>query len=385
MININKSTILNLISSNAYFNSFFYSHWKPADTKKYLSIVNDFKSDDSIQDTSNLSLLKKEIDSGKKWIPGDINLANSLNYGIKKSVFPFELAQLHKPSIEHGMIFYDAIFEDTNNTAPITTSTMGPFRQEIIQKHRQIPVFVVGPYIQYAEPFYKENQFATEKKKLGKTLLVFPSHSTNLSSVSLDEKIYIAKINEIATEYDSVVVCSFWWNLNDPLIEMMKSSGFRVVSAGFRDDPNFLPRLKTIIRLADLAVGDSIGTNVGYCFSEKIPFKLLDTNTAQKTMVNEELKGEPDRQKKLNDLRYALCSDNTQAINSYLSYYWGMDIFYSEKDRRIMCDIEKDILKTTFGFTQNINQAIHKLKNQYKSQDQRRHLELLIESCQFLD
>lgn len=57
------------------------------------------------------------------------------------------------PSVEHGLILYDDIFTDVRYTGRKTVCTFSDFRKDIIQKYRNIPVFTVGPYINYAKDF----------------------------------------------------------------------------------------------------------------------------------------------------------------------------------------------------------------------------------------
>lgn len=322
-----------------------------------------------------------DIDNGKTWIPGDINVANSNNYGIKHALFPFEAETcLLRPSVEHGLILYEDVFQDVLYTAPMTCATMGPFRTKIIQSTRALPVFTVGPYIQYANSFYDDKKIQKMKHNLGSTLLVFPAHSTDLSNVFFDERNYIERVKEYASMYDTTLVCSFWWNINDRLIKHFESEGFKIVSAGFRDDISFLPRLKTIILLADLAIGNNIGTHVGYCYNLKTPFKLINTNYRHTTLVQKEKKGITQKEKHLSELKAAMLSDNSIEIDQLMKQYWGNGICRTINERKIMCEVTSDITKLTRGFFSKTPIVVPKLLQQYKSEEKIDHFRILYDS-----
>ena len=51
------------------------------------------------------------------------------------------------------------------------------------------PVFVTGPYIHYAKNFYSIDKIKELKEKYGKTLLVFPSHTYEESSIDRDQEL----------------------------------------------------------------------------------------------------------------------------------------------------------------------------------------------------
>ena len=128
--------------------------------------------------------------------------------------------------------------------------------------------------------WFVAQQSTALKKRLGKTLVVFPCHSTDIGSVTSDQELYLKKINSIARRFDTVLVNAFWWNVDDELIHRFESEGYTIVSAGFRDDINFIRRLRTILELADLVVGDSIGTHVGYALALDRPYKFIDVDTS---------------------------------------------------------------------------------------------------------
>ena len=69
-------------------------------------------------------------------------------------------------------------------------------------------------------------------------------------------------------------------NKHDPIIKKFAAEGYHISSAGFRDDVRFLSRLRTLIELADLVVGDDVGTHVGYTLALGVPYHQIPLGTS---------------------------------------------------------------------------------------------------------
>lgn len=174
--------------------------------------------------------------------------------------------------IEHGIRFGEALWPYFDYNACYICE--GDERiHEIPDADPLMPVMAVGPYIHYAEQYYSEERIQEERKKNGKTLLVFPGHSIEWEKTR--ENAFIDILYErYAKDYQTVMVCSYWRDLDSLEVQKFRERGARIVSAGFRGDNQFVRRLKTIISLADLAVGNDIGTNLGFCLYLKKPYVL---------------------------------------------------------------------------------------------------------------
>lgn len=243
---------------------------------KHRTLVSEAAKIDSIEDIEPLRELRRKCVKDGSFKSYDANFSNACIYGIWNSLFGEIDAPIYElPAVEHGLIFSDQVCMDLYATVRPCVVTFGDFRKERIQKQLNIPVFNIGPYIAYADPYYQGDVYRKLKRKLGRTLTVFPCHSTDISEIDFDLEKYVHEIIRIASDFDSVLVNSFWWNVDDPLIHRLESEGCRIVSAGYRDDVLFLSRLRTIIELSDLVVGDSIGTHVGYAFELGVPFRLI--------------------------------------------------------------------------------------------------------------
>lgn len=172
--------------------------------------------------------------------------------------------------VEHGLIFGSLVQRHYYNTFAKTVVTFSDYRKQFIKKRLSKEVETIGPYIRHVSPLMSEELIQIIKNKLGRILLVFPSHSISSTNVLFDQESLISKIQEIKTaqKFDTVVVCLYW---NDVLLGKHKiyvEAGFKTVTAGHTNDYYFLNRLRSIIQLADMTMSNSAGSHVGYCIAE---------------------------------------------------------------------------------------------------------------------
>lgn len=275
-----KNFVKGLFCIDGRFNSKFYDHFASGQ-KSLIEISSFFSQVDTIRDPEPLKQFRKSVDNHNAvWYSTDPNLSNSLIYGIWSSMFgSFGDKPLYEtPAVEHGLIFHNSIFTDLRYTCRPVAVTFGQYRKRVIRQFTDKAIFQVGPYIRYAAPYYTLEEYKTLKNELGKVLLLFPAHGTNEAIIQHEHAQYLAKVDALAEDYDTVLVNAFWWNINDPIIDAFERMGYRVVSAGFRDDVRFLSRLRTLIDLADLVAGDEIGTHVGYSLALGTPYRSLSVS-----------------------------------------------------------------------------------------------------------
>lgn len=167
---------------------------------------------------------------------------------------------------EHGYFFGPHIQEMEKITYTKKLITFGEIRRKHIETFiKDKDIFPVGPYIHYAPDYYDEVKYAEAKKKLGRTLLVFFSHSGTGNSASFDIEALVEKINSIRADFQSVVISLFWSDINPMIEKKLHDEGYIIFSSGHRYDYYFLSRQKTMIKLADVTMSNSVGTHVAYC------------------------------------------------------------------------------------------------------------------------
>lgn len=201
------------------------------------------------------------------------------------------------------------------------------------------------------------------KNSLGRTLVFFPAHSVNTTSVSREFAILETKLDALAQDYDSVLVCIFWWDINSPIVERFESKGYKVVSAGYLNDSNFMPRLKTILTLADSVYSDSLGTHAAYCRVLNVPFGLIDCDTRYK--VGGRFSDEQTHLEVETRLTDAILLDTSEREMAF-NYYWGSDIKRTLEERKVIAEITRTITNRTHGVIARVPAVVDSILKEYR-------------------
>lgn len=196
----------------------------------------------------------------------EIYRANSL-YGISASLRDYSSwNKTIKACIEHGVYFGETIIpRETSKSGLPGIITFSNFRNKYIRTVTNKPIIAIGPYIAYSSDYI--DNYAEIKEKIGKTLLVFPTHSGEGITAEFDIKEFLQKVESFKKQhgFQTVMVCLYY---NDILLgrhTLYEKNGYTIVSAGRRDDPLFLSRLKSFIKVSDYSLSNSVGTHIGYC------------------------------------------------------------------------------------------------------------------------
>lgn len=224
-----------------------------------------FQSVEELSQPINIFSPTYEIHAPNDWYGHAANLKNYLGFS-KNYSFKFIM--------EHGLYLNDQVDAlDLEANLP-TLITYSNYRKEILKKYRQ-NVFTIGPFIHYAKSFLSEKKLQSMRKKDGKVLLFFPAHSTSMVGVEYDVKSLCNQIRKIGKGFDKIRVCMYW---KDVLLKKhlyYLEQGFECVTAGHMLDPNFLPRLKSLISLSDLTASNIISSQAGFCIYLNKPHILL--------------------------------------------------------------------------------------------------------------
>jgi len=284
----------------------------------------------------------------------DIFPENNL-YGMSRTLNNYAGFQhLHHRShcyIEHGLFFGDYISSYTYRYSKLrTVLTFSDYREKILRTNTfindNLQIVKIGPYIQYAQPLLSSEEIKKSKETIGKTLLVFPSHSLPGETVSYDDQMLLNRVEEVKQNlgFDSVIVCLYWKDIqNGYLINECNNRGFTIVTAGHRYDPLFLNRLRTIIELSDYTMSNDIGTNLGYCICLKKPHYVFNQQIGFKegmeSFINREYKGREHILKSANEIKdyltHLFCepeSTITLLQMDAVKEYWGDGIKLTSSD-----------------------------------------------------
>lgn len=227
--------------------------------------------------------------------------------------------------IEHGIYFGD-FFTEINQVKEPQIITMGSQREEYL-KEKGYAVTAIGPYIKYVD-FYRPMSYLKRiKRKYGKILLVFPTHSVETDSVDYNINQFIDEIKKHAIDFDSVFVCMYWKDVQEGKHLQYLREGFTIVTAGNRWDPNFLSRLKDVLWLSDMTMSNDLGTFIGYALYMGKAYYYFDQD---KLFYDEKgaVQRQDDDKIKRNKILFSRCFGNysveiTEEQRNLVRRYWG--------------------------------------------------------------
>lgn len=244
--------------------------------------------------------------------------------------------------MEHGLYLneqVDNIDIETNLPSVITYSD---YRKEILKKYRK-HIFSIGPFIHYAKSFLTDKQISGEKKRLGKSLLLFPAHSSSMISIEYGIINLCKQVKKIGKDFDSIRICLYWKDVLLGKNKIYQDFGFECVTAGHMLDPNFLPRLKSLILISDLTLSNIISSQVGFCIYLSKPHIVIEdnldlkTSPIWKTRINEVFNsmGYKEIAKEFYKQNYKITLKQKDLVRKY----WGMDNVKTKKQLKKIVDL----------------------------------------------
>ena len=330
--------------------------------KMFQTIADEVLPIDPIEDFEDfsacISFMKKKYQSWPS--PYSVGMESTF-YGHLKSLVEYaglkyeDAYRLLLPNVEHGIAWLQRVPANLQQPFAHSFVSQGAYRKALINSEKPwMPNYVIGPYIHYAKQLYGDSRRSEIKKKLGRTILVFPAHSYEGSSVSYGRRGFVKDIlSRYSDEYDSVMISAYWHDADDEVYSLFRKEGAIVVSAGLRNDPLFISRLKTIISLSDAVAGNAIGTNIGYCMYLEKPFSMIGA-------MDTEIK---DYGNSYGSLEEANLLGMTQCISRafdihgcqemqdrfYREYWGGPSALKSPNEIRCILGISRDILRESHG------------------------------------
>lgn len=258
-----------------------------------------------------------------------------------------------KFNIEHGLYLSDQVPDLELESNLPSFLTYSNYRVKVLKKYCQ-KTYAIGPFIQYATHYLSENELKNEKKRLGKTLLFFPSHSIIGLNNHYDQDWSYKKIKAISKGFDTIRICMYWKDVLLGKHQYYLDHGFECVTAGHILDPNFLPRVKSIIETADLTVSNDASSPLSYSIAMNKPCiifyqrsEMSGKNNLQKMMI-EYWESEPYKQviKEFSKIQFKISKKQKDLMNLYC----GVNI------RRSKTELQKFI---------DESEKIYRIKNDY--------------------
>lgn len=278
---------------------------------------------------------------------------------------------------EHGVIFTNDVNSSCRVHEYLPSIVASQYRVNVLKNQKNFKgVYSIGPYIHYANSLLDENQLKEEKERLGKTLLVFPSHSIDGVIAKFDYGEFLGKINEISSDYDTVRVCMYYKDVDLKKHIPYQKEGFEVVTAGHHNDHYFVPRLKSIILNSDMVMSNDIGSQLGYCIylnkpyymstTEEIGFESEDDSAMSNfNVLNHKISmkefNSNDNVKRIKELFSKYNPKISKEQYDLISYLWGFDCIKSPEELRnifLELDANYSVLKYYISQTKRLTDLI---------------------------
>ncbi len=237
--------------------------------------------------------------------------------------------------IEHGTFLANQVADIELESNLPSFVTYSPYRAKVLKKHKQY-TYAIGPFIHYAPHYLTQEQLKKEKKRLGKTVLFFPSHSLIGLTNEYDLEWSYKKIKAVSKGFDTIRVCIYWKDVLLGKHKYYQSKGLECVSAGHILDPLFLSRVKSIIATADLTTSNDASSALSYCIYMNKPHiifhqrpKMIGKKYFRKIMLDY-WKAKPYNQivKEFSKIQFSINSKQRELLN----YYCGTSSVKNKKD-----------------------------------------------------
>lgn len=216
---------------------------------------------------------------GFPMLPGIMGNKCYGNYNVLKKALGSNFRK--RSMVEHGLYFAEYVIKDECTMPCIDTIyTFSDYRKNAILNELGVDldkeIIPVGPYIQYADNFKSKKELIQLKKKLGRVLLVFPTHNFEDQDELYDFNAFSKCIDEMSKDYDNVFVSMIGYDIQRGFDRQYIDKGYRIVSSGSRNDPYFLSRQRDLLELADMTISNSVGTHIGYSICLGTPHYIFD-------------------------------------------------------------------------------------------------------------
>lgn len=254
--------------------------------------------------------------------------------------------------MEHGAANIDTQRDEFSANSSCYCSCSDYRRTDIHEIAPKRMYISTGPYIHYSKKYYSEADEKKIKKEWGRTLLVFPFHRCEGEENGKGEEnvLFDAVYSTFKKKFDSIIVCTYWFDVNDAILDRYKNEGAKIVSSGFRGDGRFVQRLKTLISLSDACIMDEVGTNLGFCYYMGKPTYLIERESRFDDKLFEENTKRFGKAFGTDDLFFSDEQKNLQ--KTLYDYYWGGECIRSKKEIKAILTNVSRILKIA-GYDMN--------------------------------
>lgn len=261
---------------------------------------------------------------------------------------------------EHGVPTEreDNTMEYRDNDMP-TLLVHSEQRRDFLKEKTDKLMFTIGPsFMPYTEGVYTDFSIKNIRKNLGKTLLVYPQHNNDTSEFieftrNRDKLIeYVKHIKEVG-HFNTVIICLFYIDIERNLQYFYEKEGWIVVSAGKNTNYDFPACFKSILKISDYVIAQSI-SGIAFAMYENIPCTYY---SGERKIVSEggtifddawTINGKSWLEK-TEQVLYELFGEYSPEITpeqkAWCKYTWGYDCVKSAHELNLILQFSKKIRK----------------------------------------
>lgn len=321
---------------------------------------------DTIEHPEEVTLFLQKMEERKVFSDSPVfNYDPGNYYGIRENLFryagiPFDRNVVNDYCvIEHGVHLGEGFFQEESKDRFTSYIVLGEHRRQFTKKRFDLPIFDIGPYINYADDFYSEEEYIKKKDEWGRTLLIFYAHNIEGNQMYFENESFWDIIEKYRNDFDTIALNCYWADLDKEYVDEFRKRRVKIVCAGFRSDKYFLSKLKSTIKLADCVITNDVGTHCAYVLSLGKPMTFIETKQITDTIAN--MRNEHEREDYYEIVKRCFVNKEGK-INDVITenqkllaeYYFSISKKYSKEN---MCSI--------FTLAQEIYQKSNKTRKGY--------------------
>lgn len=352
-----KQFLKRIVNCNYFLKDYIYRIFAWSYNKEMIAFTKEAAKIDSIREFEEFAKLMKKVPNQKFNSVYNIKRVFSENtlYGYAVQLIYYAGCDIkdliYLPIVEHG-IPYDEDFDPTVHSKKVSYIFQGRYAESKWNSTRQRrKAYYIGPYIYYCKGYYSEKKIKRMKNINRKTALIFLPHTCE----GEDEKIDIYGIlNKYEKYFESdvktVLACVYCYDTNKIDLNNEYRYNIKFVSAGFKTDPLFVRRLKTILELSDVVVFDSFSSSIGYAYYLG---KEIICNISEKQIQKAYDSGKMEEGEKLTVLRelFSFANKGTDdERREFINKYWGLSEIKSKQEIRMILEENKKTIIRRMGF-----------------------------------
>ena len=140
-------------------------------------------------------------------------------------------------------------------------------RAEIWQKYSKKQAVIIGsPFVQYR----RLKNICRVENPAG--TIAYPLHSTQKEISVFDRQEYCEKLEQLPQEFRPIKICIHEHDFLRGFDKIYEKHGFEVVTAGVREEPDFVDKFYEILRQFKYATSNAFGSYLFYAVDMDIPF-----------------------------------------------------------------------------------------------------------------